>query len=59
MKKTVLVTVGLVIIGVLSFGVNSYLDTQQASHGDSPAPKADFLLASHGDSPAPKADVTL
>ncbi|MEH7459321.1 Phr family secreted Rap phosphatase inhibitor [Bacillus sp. JJ1127] len=38
MKKICSIMVGLAMIGIVSFGLNSSVETLQSAHGDYPAP---------------------
>ncbi|MFJ8528393.1 Phr family secreted Rap phosphatase inhibitor [Bacillus sp. NPDC094106] len=44
MKKIKIVLLGIVSVGVLSFGMNSLPGKQQASHADFPAPKQESFM---------------
>ncbi|MGG2016821.1 Phr family secreted Rap phosphatase inhibitor [Bacillus sp. S10(2024)] len=59
MKKLGAITVGLSVVGVLSFGLNNSFETQQATHADHFISKPDngyVQYANKGDTPAPVYD---
>ncbi|ENQ3108493.1 Phr family secreted Rap phosphatase inhibitor [Bacillus sp. 491mf] len=57
MKKLGAITVGLSVVGVLSFGLSNSFETQQATHADHFISKPDNgsvqVQESHADLPAP------
>ncbi|PEP54094.1 Phr family secreted Rap phosphatase inhibitor [Bacillus pseudomycoides] len=64
MKKLCSMMMGLAMIGIISFGLNSFVETLQSAHGDYPAPaNPDYVNIGegggapsnfYGDYPAPK-----
>ncbi|OXL97092.1 Phr family secreted Rap phosphatase inhibitor [Bacillus sp. KbaB1] len=68
MKKLGLTVMGVVAIGIISFGCNFYTNIQRAADGDTPAPMRDTLtygnsgslvenkIEDHGRTPTPLID---